>query len=151
MRNIDFCFEPASCAFRLLNRTVTVPCWCILLHALKTGNYIYRVMSQTKTVRSAREVCCHAPCEPQAANSHCLHRITRFSALYSLCICSCYVSQLHLPCPCGQTDRQTDMMKLTVAFRNFANAPKNQSVNVVWGNNRCLFSDPHKTHNLNNI
>ena len=23
---------------------------------------------------------------------------------------------------------------------------KNQSVNVVLGNNRCLFSDPHKTH-----
>ena len=23
---------------------------------------------------------------------------------------------------------------------------KNQSVNVVQGNNRCLFSDPHKTH-----
>jgi len=23
---------------------------------------------------------------------------------------------------------------------------KNQSVNVVWENNRCLFSDPHKTH-----
>jgi len=23
---------------------------------------------------------------------------------------------------------------------------KNQSVNAVWGNNRCLFSDPHKTH-----
>ena len=27
--------------------------------------------------------------------------------------------------PCGQTDRQTDMTKLIVAFRNFANAPKN--------------------------
>ena len=23
---------------------------------------------------------------------------------------------------------------------------KNPSVNAVWGNNRCLFSDPHKTH-----
>ena len=23
---------------------------------------------------------------------------------------------------------------------------KNQSVNAVQGNNRCLFSDPHKTH-----
>ena len=23
---------------------------------------------------------------------------------------------------------------------------ENQSVYVVWGNNRCLFSDPHKTH-----
>jgi hypothetical protein len=25
--------------------------------------------------------------------------------------------------PCGQTDRQTDVTKLIVAFRNFANAP----------------------------
>jgi hypothetical protein len=28
---------------------------------------------------------------------------------------------------CGQTNRQTDMMELTVAFRNFANAPKNET------------------------
>jgi hypothetical protein len=27
--------------------------------------------------------------------------------------------------PCGQTDRRTDMIKLVVAFRNFANAPNN--------------------------
>jgi hypothetical protein len=27
--------------------------------------------------------------------------------------------------PCGRTDGQTDMAKLTVAFRNFANASKN--------------------------
>jgi len=26
--------------------------------------------------------------------------------------------------PCGQTDRQTDITTLIVAFRNFANAPK---------------------------
>jgi hypothetical protein len=29
--------------------------------------------------------------------------------------------------PCGQTDRRTDMMKLIVAFRSFANALKNSS------------------------
>ena len=29
----------------------------------------------------------------------------------------------------GQTDGQTDMTKLIVAFRNFANAPKNQRQN----------------------
>ena len=29
--------------------------------------------------------------------------------------------------PCGQTDRRTDMMKLTVAFNNIALAPKNVS------------------------
>jgi hypothetical protein len=28
--------------------------------------------------------------------------------------------------PCGQTDRQMDMTKLTVAFRNFASAPVNK-------------------------
>jgi len=48
-----------------------------------------------------------------------------------------------------QTDRKTnggtDMTKITAAFYNFANAPKNPSVNAVQGNNRCLFSDPHKT------
>jgi hypothetical protein len=27
--------------------------------------------------------------------------------------------------PCGRTDRQADVTKLRVAFRNFANAPKN--------------------------
>jgi len=27
--------------------------------------------------------------------------------------------------PCGQIDIQTDMKRLKVAFRNFANAPKN--------------------------
>jgi hypothetical protein len=27
--------------------------------------------------------------------------------------------------PCGETDRRTDMRKLIVAFRSFANAPKN--------------------------
>jgi hypothetical protein len=31
--------------------------------------------------------------------------------------------------PCGQTDRRTDMTKLIVAFRNFANAPKNSGLN----------------------
>ena len=30
--------------------------------------------------------------------------------------------------PEGRTDAQTDMMKLTVAFRNFANAPKNDEI-----------------------
>jgi hypothetical protein len=30
-----------------------------------------------------------------------------------------------------RADKRTDMPKLIVAFRNFANAPKNQSVNSV--------------------
>ena len=32
----------------------------------------------------------------------------------------------------GQTDRQTGMTKPTVAFRNFANAPKWEPVGVSW-------------------
>jgi hypothetical protein len=30
----------------------------------------------------------------------------------------------------GRTDRQTDMTKLRVAFRNFANAPKNKQLYI---------------------
>jgi len=48
-----------------------------------------------------------------------------------------------------RTDRRDEANS---ALHNFANAPKIQSVNAaVWENNRCLFSDPHKTHNLNYI
>ena len=32
--------------------------------------------------------------------------------------------------PCGRTDRQTDMTKLRVAFRSFANAPKKRNVSL---------------------
>jgi len=49
--------------------------------------------------------------------------------------------------PCEQTDRQTDMTQLIVAFRNFAKAPKNWPVNVVQGTNRCMFWDKYKTCN----
>jgi len=31
----------------------------------------------------------------------------------------------------GQTDKETNMKKVTVAFRSFANPPKIQSVNAV--------------------
>jgi len=33
--------------------------------------------------------------------------------------------------PCGQTDGRTEMPKLTVAFRNFVNAPKKEDEE--WG------------------
>jgi hypothetical protein len=42
---------------------------------------------------------------------------------------------------CGRTDRT----KLITALRSFENAPKTHSVNVVQGNNPCLFWDPYKT------
>jgi len=38
------------------------------------------------------------------------------------------------------------MTKLIVAFRNFATPPKNHSVHTIQADDRCLFSDPHKTH-----
>jgi len=34
--------------------------------------------------------------------------------------------------PCGPTDRRTDITKLIVAFRNFANAPKKSWVWMTW-------------------
>jgi len=45
-----------------------------------------------------------------------------------------------------QTDGLTDMTKLKMAFSNYTNAPNVQAVNAVYVNNRCLSSDPHKTH-----
>jgi hypothetical protein len=44
-------------------------------------------------------------------------------------------------------DGRTYMTKLIVAFRNFANVPKKQSVKAVWGNYGCLFSDSYKIQN----
>jgi len=34
--------------------------------------------------------------------------------------------------PCRQIDEQTNMMKLIVAFRNFANAPRNWEKNMIY-------------------
>jgi hypothetical protein len=38
---------------------------------------------------------------------------------------SIYISEKHSMKTDGRRDRQTDMTKIIVAFRNFANAPKN--------------------------
>jgi len=46
----------------------------------------------------------------------------------------------------GQTGRRTDMAKLIVTFRNFANAPKNRWVRAIEGNDCCLFWEPHITY-----
>jgi hypothetical protein len=67
------------------------------LKGLKTLVTIYIALCHRQRLHSAREVCCHVPNEPQTANSHCVHNIDTFSDLYSLCICSSYVSLLHLP------------------------------------------------------
>jgi len=58
--------------------------------------------------------------------------------------------------PCGRTDEQTNgrmdrqrnLMKLIIAFCNFAYTPKNPSVNAVERNNCCLFWDPQKRRSL---
>jgi hypothetical protein len=44
----------------------------------------------------------------------------------------------------GRTDGQTDMMKLIVAFRNFANAPKNYDT----GNKNTNLIHQHRLHEL---
>jgi len=45
--------------------------------------------------------------------------------------------------PCGRIGGQTDVMKLIVAFRNFANAPKNRNVkaDLVWSPSFLLSSN----------
>jgi hypothetical protein len=43
----------------------------------------------------------------------------------------------------GQTDRQTDMTKLTITLSNFVNAPECLPVNVVYRNNHYLFSESY--------
>jgi hypothetical protein len=56
--------------------------------------------------------------------------------LYSEIIAVC--SQIHTNTLCGQNVPRS---KHTIYL-----VYKNQSVNAVQWNNRCLFSDPHKTH-----
>ena len=43
-------------------------------------------------------------------------------------------SSLSRVIPCGKTDGRTDMMKLIVPFRNFANAPKSLQLQLKYGN-----------------
>jgi hypothetical protein len=45
-----------------------------------------------------------------------------------------------------RTEGQPEIKKLNVAFRNFARAPSNQSVNSIQGEYRCFFLDLYKPH-----
>jgi hypothetical protein len=45
--------------------------------------------------------------------------------------------------PSGQTDRRTDMAKLIVAFRNFANAPKIVTLHISFSAKTAAASSPH--------
>ena len=51
---------------------------------------------------------------------------------------------------CGQNVEMLNVKLVvhivTTGFRGLNLSYKNKSVNAVWGNNRCLFSDPHETH-----
>jgi len=47
--------------------------------------------------------------------------------------------------PCGQTNGRTDMTKLIVVFRNFANAPKNAEALVVASKGTALEINTDKT------
>ena len=57
----------------------------------------------------------------------------------SIKICAMEADLLHVD---AQTNRQTDMTKLIVAFRNFANAPKKSSFSAKFKNslNRIKFT-----------
>ena len=62
-------------------------------------------------------------------------------------------SQVHtkqLNTVCGQNVELLNVKLVvhivTEVLQRFKSLLQNQSVNVVYGNNRCLFSDPHKTH-----
>jgi hypothetical protein len=47
----------------------------------------------------------------------------------------------------GQTDKQTDMIKLILAFRSFANAPNRRLGSSNWNNrNKCTFGDKYQIY-----
>ena len=45
--------------------------------------------------------------------------------------------------PCGHTDGRKNATKLTVAFRDFANVPKNKASFL---STRCLYGPPYSLH-----
>ena len=62
-------------------------------------------------------------------------------------LCKTQISNFMKICPVGaelfRAGGRTDMTKLMVNFRNFANAPKHQCVNDSYKHNRCLFWDAY--------
>ena len=57
-----------------------------------------------------------------------MHFLDRFSKKAQV---SSFIKIRQVEAVLFHADGQTDMMKLIVAFRNFANAPKNQSLKAV--------------------
>jgi hypothetical protein len=77
--------------------------------------------------------------------------------LYSEIIAVCsQINTKHINTMCGQKVELLNVKLLgSELYINIQSVPrsntlrhryKNQSINIVWGNNRCLFSHPHKIH-----
>ena len=66
-----------------------------------------------------------------------------------IAVCS-QIHTKHINTLCGQNVELLNVKLVvhivTEVLQRFKSLLQNQSVNVVYGNNRCLFSDPHKTH-----
>ena len=62
-----------------------------------------------------------------------------------IAVCS-QIHTKHINTLCGQNVELYINTQSVPAVNTLRLGYKNQSVNVVKGNNRCLFSDPHKTH-----
>jgi len=59
-----------------------------------------------------------------------------------MAVCS-QIDTKHINTLCGQN---VELLNVKLGFRGLNLCYKNQSVNVVYGNNSCLFPDRHKTH-----
>ena len=66
-----------------------------------------------------------------------------------IAVCS-EIHTKHINTLCGQNVQMLNVKLVvhivTIGFKGLNLVYKNQSVNFLLGNNRCLFWDPHKTH-----
>ena len=66
-----------------------------------------------------------------------------------IAVCS-QIHTKHMTTLCGQNvellNAKLVVPIVTTGVKRLNLGYNNQSVNAVWGNNCCLFSDPHKTH-----
>ena len=67
----------------------------------------------------------------------------------TIAVCS-QIHTKHINTLCGQNvELHIKIQSVPRSKHIYRLSYKNQSVNAVQVNNRCLFSDPHKTHNFN--
>ena len=62
-----------------------------------------------------------------------------------IAVCS-QIHTKHINTLCGQNIELYIKIQSVPRSKHTPSVIKKQSVKAVWGNNRCLFSDPHKTH-----